>query len=119
VTLLAAGDGYEARCEDQMAAAWIAGRLLERGFQPRGLGTLDEVGRWAGTDVSLAGWGKGAETLRRERRHTDLDFVLGHVDDLDVACRYRDGEVQVVGGEPRSAPRRPAHAYAPQAETVP
>jgi phosphosulfolactate phosphohydrolase-like enzyme len=101
VALIGAGDGHEQRCEDQMAAAWIARKLFDRGFEARGLGTLDEVDRWRSTDASLAGWGKSAETLRREGRQRDLDLVLGRVDDLDVACTHVDGAVHADQPRPR------------------
>jgi phosphosulfolactate phosphohydrolase-like enzyme len=110
VALIGAGDGHEPRCEDQMAAAWIARQLIDLGFDARGLGTLDEVDRWGTTDVSLAGWGKSAEQLRRTGRERDVDLILSRVDDLEVVCTYHEGEV-------RSAPPRP-HVSVPSAEPV-
>jgi phosphosulfolactate phosphohydrolase-like enzyme len=96
VAVLGAGYGGEFRCEDQMAAAWITHRLMERGFESDDINTSDLVKRWAEADISLAGWGKSAEYLRRLGQREDLDFVLNRVDDLGLVCRYEDGEVRAL-----------------------
>ena len=113
VAVLAAGEGGELCTEDQMAAAWLALRLEERGFDLEGRGTATEVARWGQPDVSLVGWSRSAERLRAQGRGEDVDFVLGHVDDLDVVCAYANGELraalrpapplQASGGEDRPA----------------
>jgi 2-phosphosulfolactate phosphatase len=95
VAVLGAGSMGEFRCEDQMAAAWIARRLMQRGFEPEDISTADLVKRWGEAEVFLAGWGKSAEQLRRSGQQEDLDFILSHVDDLDLVCRYRNGELRV------------------------
>jgi phosphosulfolactate phosphohydrolase-like enzyme len=98
VALIGAGAAGEYRCEDQMVAAWMARRLLERGFAPHSLVTTDAVTRWGEADVALAGWGKSAEELRRRGRKVDLELVLGCVDDLPVVCTARGGVVQLEPG---------------------
>src|SRR5262249_23105966 len=102
VTLVGAGHGGEIRTEDQMVAAWIAGKLLREGFEASSLQTAREVDRWSRADVSLAALGRGAEHLRRVGRGRELDFVLSRVDDLDFACRFQAGELVEV----RPAPAR-------------
>ena len=97
VAVLGAGYGGEFRCEDQMAAAWFTHRLMDRGFESDDINTSDLVKRWAEADISLAGWGKSAEYLRRLGQAEELDFVLGRVDDLGLVCRYEDGEVRALG----------------------
>jgi 2-phosphosulfolactate phosphatase len=94
VVLVAAGFGGDVRYEDQMAAAWIAGKLIERGFETEGPNTAREVQRWAHADASLAALSRGAEHLRKMGRQEDLDFVLSRIDDLDVTCRYTAGELR-------------------------
>ncbi len=94
VVLVGAGYGGAVRCEDQMTAAWIAGKLIERGFEAEGSNTLREVQRWSRADVSLAALSRGAEHLRRTGRQEDLEFVLNRIDDLDVTCRYAGGELR-------------------------
>ena len=86
VALLAAGWHEELSCEDQMAAAWIAARLLDAGFQAEDRHTADVVRRWSGISPALAGWGNSAAQLRREGRGDEVEFVLAHVDDLERPC---------------------------------
>ena len=103
VAVLAAGEAGELCTEDQMAAAWLARRLEERGFSLEGRTTVNEVDRWGQPDVSLVGWSRSAERLRSYGRDEDVDFVLEHVDDLDVVCSYAHGELRAALGP---APRR-------------
>ncbi len=94
LVLDAAHDG-DIRCEDRLAAAHLARALVDSGFVAVGLGTHETVERWGGADVSLLSWGRSAEELRGRGRHEDLDFVLSHVDDLDVVCTSSDGRLAV------------------------
>jgi phosphosulfolactate phosphohydrolase-like enzyme len=95
VALLAAGCREEFSCEDQMAAAWIAGRLVGCGFDPEDRHTADIVRRWSGIAPALAGWGNSAAQLRREGRGDEVEFVLAHVDDVNRACRCEGNEVRL------------------------
>ena len=95
VALLAAGCREEFSCEDQMAAAWIAGRLVDCGFEPEDRHTADIVRRWSGIAPALAGWGNSAAQLRREGRGDEVEFVLAHVDDVNRACRCEGNEVRL------------------------
>jgi phosphosulfolactate phosphohydrolase-like enzyme len=94
VVLIGAGSGGDYRCEDQMVAAWMGRRLLERGFSAQSMATNESVTRWGEADAALAGWGKSAEELRRRGRYADLELVLGCVDDLALVCMARGGEVR-------------------------
>jgi len=94
VAILAAGEAGELCVEDRMAAAWLAGRLKRRGFALEGRLTAREVSRWGRPDVSLVGWSRSAERLRSRGRGDDVEFVLQHVDDLDVVCAYAHGELR-------------------------
>jgi len=101
VGLLGAGAKGEFRCEDQMGTAWIGGKLLAEGFEPEDDSTAQLIERWSHADVALVAWGNSADELRRANRTDDLDFVMGHVDDLDLVCRYEREEV--VRGRARPA----------------
>jgi phosphosulfolactate phosphohydrolase-like enzyme len=90
-----AGDG-DLRCEDQIASARIAAALVESGFTPVGLNTRETLDRWANADLGLVHWGRSAEEMRRRGREADLEFVLGHVDDVDVVCTYASPRLQPV-----------------------
>lgn len=103
VILLGAGDTGDFRCEDKLAAARIGRALVERDFAPEGQGTSDMIDRWGDADVSMVGWGRSADQLRQSERQEDLDFILKHVDDLDVVCRYRNGQVANASAEPSKA----------------
>ena len=93
VVLLGAGWGNEFRCEDQMAAARIAAGLMWEGFEAEDLTTEDLVTRWSQAELDMVALGKTAAYLKRWGQQEDVDFVLAHVDDMDVVCRYREGRV--------------------------
>jgi phosphosulfolactate phosphohydrolase-like enzyme len=93
VVLIGAGQDGEVCAADQMATAWLATRLRGRGFDLEGRNTTDEVARWSTSDVSLIGLSRSAERLRSRGRGADVDFVLGHVNDLSMVCVYDAGEV--------------------------
>jgi phosphosulfolactate phosphohydrolase-like enzyme len=95
VALLAAGCREEFGCEDQMAAAWIAERLLRRGFTPEDRRTAEIVKRWCGISPSLVSWGNAAAALNRMRRGNEVEYVIGHVDDVDQACVCVGHEVRL------------------------
>ncbi|HXK10295.1 MAG TPA: 2-phosphosulfolactate phosphatase [Vicinamibacteria bacterium] len=95
VALLAAGWHEELSCEDQMAAAWIAQRLVEQGFEAADRRTAEAIRRWSGISPALAGWGNSAAALRRAGRGDEVEFVLAHVDDLAQPCWAQGAEVQV------------------------
>lgn len=98
LVLDAAHDG-DIRCEDRLAAARLARALAEEGFMADGLGTRETIDRWGAADVSLLSWGRSAEELRSRGRHEDLDFVLSHIDDLDVVCSFADGRLAITHPE--------------------
>lgn len=100
VVLLAAGHGSQFRCEDEMAAARIARRLMDLGFECEDNATADLVSRWAEADLALAALGKSVADLRRWGRSEDADFILSHLDDLQTVCRYEEGAVRSVEAFP-------------------
>jgi phosphosulfolactate phosphohydrolase-like enzyme len=102
VVILGAGDGGEVGAEDQMAAAWLAVRLRQRGFELEGRNTAEEVERWGDFDPSLVGLSRSAQRLRARGREAEVDFVLRHVDDLKVVAAFAKGEVR----DPVAARRR-------------
>jgi phosphosulfolactate phosphohydrolase-like enzyme len=93
VLILNAPHDTDVRCEDQIAAGRIVGALASAGFMPSGIGTRETLDRWGRADVKLATWGRSAEELRRRRREADVEFVLSHVDDVDIACTYAKGRL--------------------------
>ena len=110
VAVLGAGSHGEMRCEDQMAVAWLAGRLCERGFGAENARTRDLIERWQGADIVLASWGNSAEYLRKTGQVDDLQFVLDHIDDVNVVCNYDGYEVKVANRFPVAARSREQEA---------
>jgi len=93
VVLISAGEDGEVCAADQMAAAWLALRLQGRDFELEGRNTSAEVARWAPSDVALISLSRSAERLRMRDGQQELDFVLHHVNDLEVVCAYGGGEL--------------------------
>jgi phosphosulfolactate phosphohydrolase-like enzyme len=93
VVLIGAGEGGEVCAADQMATAWLALRLQGRDFDLEGRHTVDEVKRWGASDVSMIGLSRSAERLRSRGRGGEVEFVLRHVNDLNVVCVHEGGQV--------------------------
>jgi 2-phosphosulfolactate phosphatase len=81
VHLIGAESRGEFRDEDQLCAAWIAQSLLDEGFQGTDA-VLELVERWRGVPVDAIEAGTSAAYLRASGQGEDLDFILGHVDDV-------------------------------------
>ena len=103
VAILGAGSRGQFRREDQMGCAWVAARLLDRGYRAGTEKTADLVSRWRHARVEELRSGKSAEYLVRSGQQHDLEFVLSHVDDLDTVP-------SLVGGELVAATTEAAHA---------
>jgi 2-phosphosulfolactate phosphatase len=97
VAVVGAGARGEFREEDQLCCAWIAEHLLELGFEPADAETSRLVERWSGEPVDAITHGKSADYLQTTGQVDDLDFVLRHVDDLEDAFVYRNGELVAAG----------------------
>ena len=93
VALIGAGTRGEFREEDQLCCAWLGARLVEDGFEPQNDTTALLIDRWKDAPVDVVTRSKSAEYLRSTGQLADLDFVLTHVDDLDVVVALRDGEL--------------------------
>ena len=93
VALVGAGTRGEFREEDQLCCAWIAAGLLTAGHEPLDEATAQVIERWRGAPVDSFVTGKSTEYLRRTQQLHDLDFILGHVNDLQEVFSYSHGEV--------------------------
>jgi 2-phosphosulfolactate phosphatase len=94
VLLLGAESRGEFREEDKLCCAWIAAALLDSGYQP------DPASRrlvedWSGAPVNRITDGKSAIYLRESGQSEDLEFILGHVADLEATFEMRADEVVV------------------------
>jgi 2-phosphosulfolactate phosphatase len=95
VAVIGAGTRDEFREEDQMCCAWLADALMDSGYRPKDQATADLIERWRGARTDAWVGGNSAAYLRSSGQLEDLDFILGHVDDLRVVYSLRDGEVVV------------------------
>ncbi|HET9451268.1 MAG TPA: 2-phosphosulfolactate phosphatase [Aggregicoccus sp.] len=93
VAVLGAGTRGDFREEDQLCCAWIAELLLQAGYAPQDARTRALVERWSGAPVEAIAQGASAAYLERSGQHRDLEFVLGHVDDLDGVYRLHGSEL--------------------------
>jgi len=93
VALIGAGTRGEFREEDQMCCAWVAERLVARGYLPENRETVDIVKRWSGAPIDSWIHNKSAAYLRSSGQEADLEFILNHVDDLDASLILRYGQV--------------------------
>jgi phosphosulfolactate phosphohydrolase-like enzyme len=113
IAIIGAGEDGDFRCEDQMAAAHIGAHLLAAGFECENPVTAGIVQRWADVDLDVATWGKSAAELKALGRGSDVDFIVRHADDLDVAVRYEHGALSVTPAareQRRHARARPSGA---------
>lgn len=104
VALIGAGTRGEARPEDQMVCAWIGQRLLGHGFRAENEATVRELAAWDGVRVEAIISSPSAEYLRNSNQTQDIDFVLGHVDDVDAIALYNGQQVSLLpaGDEERA-----------------
>jgi 2-phosphosulfolactate phosphatase len=98
VALLGAGSRGEFRREDQMGCAWVAEKLLAAGYTPDTEETAGFVARWHGKKPEEARHGRSAAYLRETGQEHDLDFVVNHLDDLDVVPSLVNGELVNASG---------------------
>lgn len=96
VAVLGAGTRGQFRIEDQMCCAWIAEKLIKSGFEAETPQTREYIYRWSGADVQEAAKSESADYLRNSGQTEDLDFVLSHVDDLDIVPSLINYELKAV-----------------------
>jgi 2-phosphosulfolactate phosphatase len=99
VALLGAGSHGEFREEDQMCCAWIAERLVAAGYAPETAETANWIAKWSGVPMSAFLCSRSVEYLRASDQEQDLDFILRHIDDLDLTFSLRGGEIVISGSQ--------------------
>ena len=92
IAVIGAGSRGEFREEDQLCCAWVAGALMESGYEADER-TAAVVERWRGAPVEACAGGNSARYLRRSGQEKDLAFVLTHVADLQMVFVIRGLEV--------------------------
>jgi 2-phosphosulfolactate phosphatase len=92
ITLVGTMTRGEFREEDQICCARIAELLVAEGYRPTGL-TVEIIDRWRGAPAEALTASKSCAYLRETGQVRDLDFILGHVDDVEEVFGIRLGEV--------------------------
>jgi 2-phosphosulfolactate phosphatase len=94
VTLVGAGTRGEFREEDQLCCGWIGAGLVDAGYEPSDESTARVIERWRKSPADEIVSGNSAEYLRRTDQLRDLDFILGHVNDIADVFVYSNGEIR-------------------------
>ena len=106
VAIIGAGTKGEFREEDQICCAWIAAGLMDNGYVPENPQTESIVSRWRNAPPTACLCSHSVDFLKRTGRLNDLDFILGHIDDLRAVFAVQNGEVKMVTDEQAVAPSR-------------
>lgn len=93
VAILGAGSKDQFRREDKMGCAYLASRLFDLGFQPANAKITDFVREWAAIEPSEASKGRSASYLLNSGQSKDLDFILDHIDDLEIVPALSGNEI--------------------------
>jgi 2-phosphosulfolactate phosphatase len=96
VALIGAGTNGVPRPEDQYACARIAEMLHSQGYTPEGDRTVAELAEWRGVGVATMRSSPSADFLRNTGQHTDLEFVLSRVDDIDASAVFNGQQVSLM-----------------------
>jgi 2-phosphosulfolactate phosphatase len=84
-----------------MICAWIAEKLVQDGYKPEDEKSSAYISRWHGAPADAMRESKSADYLRRSGQVHDLEFVVHHIDDLDIVPVLIDGKLERVGaGKP-------------------
>ncbi|MBC2714581.1 MAG: 2-phosphosulfolactate phosphatase [Desulfobacteraceae bacterium] len=93
IAVLGAGTRGQFRREDQMGCAWVAEKLVNLGYQPETSQTSEIISRWTGAGPEKVRGGRSEDYLRRSGQVHDFEFILSHIDDLDVVPILVNGEL--------------------------
>jgi 2-phosphosulfolactate phosphatase len=72
---------------------------MRKGYIPENAETAELVSRWLDAPPVACLGSRSVDFLRRTGRNTDLDFILGHIDDLHSVFTVNNGEVHMIPQE--------------------
>ena len=98
IAIIGAGSRGEFRIEDQIGCAWVAKGLIDEGWIANDAATRSIVDRWAGEPATAAADSASVGYLRRTGQLDDYEFIVDHVDDVDLVCVVDGREVRPVAG---------------------
>lgn len=93
--MLGAGTRGQFRREDQMCCAWVADLLVSGGYTAGTAQTREYISRWKGASPQEVRGSESAVYLEQSGQETDLEFVLSHIDDLDLVPQLVNYELIV------------------------
>ncbi len=93
IAVIGAGSRGEFREEDQMCCAWVAEGLLGMGYVPEDARTSALVRRWRGAPPEACLDSNSVAYLRGSGQEQDLEFILGHINDVVAVFSVAQGEV--------------------------
>jgi 2-phosphosulfolactate phosphatase len=96
IAIIGAGSRNEFREEDQMGCAWLAAILIDAGYRPETAETARIVARWRDAPAAACRVSNSVAYLRRSNQLRDFEFVIAHVDDLDVVSSIQGNEIVVI-----------------------
>jgi 2-phosphosulfolactate phosphatase len=98
IAVIGAGSRNEFREEDQMGCAWLARHLIEAGYLAETTATSNLVERWKEAPAAACEVSNSVAYLRRSDQLADFQFVIDHVNDLDLVARVDGNEVVALRG---------------------
>lgn len=93
VAVLGAGTRGQFRIEDQMGCAWVADQLVGAGYRPETPQTRECIYRWRDASPREAEKSESVTYLRESGQSHDVDYVLEHIDDLDLVPKLVNYEI--------------------------
>lgn len=93
VLLLAGESRGEFREEDRLCCGRLARGLLDAGFEPQSVGVEEIAKHWGDAPDDAFMKSHSVEYLAATGQLHDVEFILGHIDDLDCTYEMEHGEL--------------------------
>ena len=97
IAVLGAGTRGQFRIEDQIGCAWVANQLVDAGFEPATPQTREKIYKWRHAAPEEALKSDSVSYLMASGQSQDVDFVLGHIDDLELVPVLENYELVPAG----------------------
>ena len=88
IAIVGAGTRGEFRREDQIGCAWVGKQLQQLGYSSDDNRTNALIDKWDNCSTDVIREGNSAKYLQRSGQVHDLEFILHHVDDLQVVPKF-------------------------------
>ena len=101
IAIIGAGTRGQFRCEDQMVCAWLGERLLDFGYKCENEETNNIIIHWKNSTPTMMRKSESAEYLRRSGQNHDLEFIIHHINDLNVVPKLIKRELVDITKAPK------------------